>query len=52
MMNLKRATEQARGDHFFWFTTQEVVDIWQPETVLDRVWLVATKDERQALFLD
>ena len=50
MMNLKRATEQARGDHFFWFTTQDVVDIWQPETILDRVWLVASKEEQQALF--
>jgi hypothetical protein len=50
LTNLKRATEQAKGDHFFWFTTQEQVTIWQPETILDAVWWVATKEEREGLF--
>ena len=48
--NLKRATEQARGNRYFWFTTQAAVNIWQPETLMDTVWSVATKDERQQLF--
>jgi len=50
LSNLKRATEQARGDRYFWFTTQAAVNIWQPETILEAVWSVATKDERQRLF--
>ncbi len=50
LANLKRATEQARGDHYFWFTTQAVVNIWQPETILEVVWSVAMKEERQSLF--
>jgi hypothetical protein len=51
LTNLKKATEQARGDHFFWFTTFEKVNIWEPETILDAVWLVATKDSSATLFL-
>jgi hypothetical protein len=50
LTNLKRATEQAKGDHFFWFTTQEQVTIWEPETILEAVWWVATKEEREGLF--
>jgi hypothetical protein len=50
LRNLKRATELAGGDHYFWFTTQENVDIWNPEQLLEPVWSVATKDERLLLF--
>ncbi len=50
LANLKRATEQARGDHYFWFTTKAAVNIWQPRTILETVWMVATKKEKVALF--
>lgn len=50
LANLKRTTEQAKGDHYFWFTTQEQVNIWQPEIILDEVWAVATKEEKHLLF--
>lgn len=48
--NLKRTTEKAGGDHYFWFVTQEVVNIWQPEEILDSVWWIATKEDKQSLF--
>lgn len=50
LANLKRATEQAGGDYFFWFTTQEGVTIWQPETFLQPIWSIATKGEKEPLF--
>ena len=50
LANLKRATEQAKGDHYFWFTTKAAVNIWQPRTILETVWAVATKQEKVALF--
>ncbi len=50
LQNLKRATEKVGGDHFFWFTTQDCLDIWQPNTLLSSIWQVATQGERVALF--
>ena len=50
MKNLKRATEKIGGDHHFWFTTKDKVDIWQPEKLLAPVWYAATKDEGLPLF--
>lgn len=50
LQNLKQATEKAGGDHYFWFTTQDRVNLWQPQTLLDPIWWIATKDEPQALF--
>jgi len=50
LKNLKRATERAGGDHFFWFITQQEVDIWQPEMFLEPVWRIATKEETLPLF--
>lgn len=54
LANLKRATEQAGGDHYFWFTTQDKVNIWQPEAILAFVWAVAgkEKEEQRALLGD
>lgn len=49
MQNLKRTTERAGGDHFFWFTCQELVDIWQPSRILEPIWEVATRHEKHAL---
>jgi hypothetical protein len=48
--NLKNATEKAGGDHHFWFTTKDNVDIWKPGKLLEPVWSVASKDERLSLF--
>jgi hypothetical protein len=50
LSNLKRATEKVRGDRYFWFLTQEMVNIWKPEEILNSVWSIATKDEKQPLF--
>lgn len=38
--NLMRATEAAGGNAFFWFTTQQNVDIWTPEKLVEKVWSV------------
>lgn len=43
MRSLKRATERAGGDHFFWFTRQDRIDIWNPTQILEPVWEVATQ---------
>jgi hypothetical protein len=48
--NLKRTTEAAGGDKHYWFTTQDQIDIWQPQRLLDPVWQAATTSERYALF--
>lgn len=51
MVNLKRATEAATGDIFFWFSTNDNVSIWRPETLLQPVWHPATlANEAVALF--
>lgn len=39
--NIKNATEETGGNTFFWFTTQQQVDIWIPEKLLKSVWSVA-----------
>lgn len=44
MRNLKRATEHAGGDHFFWFSCQDRVDIWEPTRILGSIWEIATQD--------
>jgi hypothetical protein len=50
LANLKRASEQAGADRFFWFTTQAQVDIWNPGQLLQPVWSLATQNEQQRLF--
>jgi hypothetical protein len=50
LRNLKRTTEKAGGDHYFWFTTQDKINIWQPEGILGPMWSVATKDVKMPIF--
>jgi hypothetical protein len=45
LKNLRKATEQAGGDDFFWFLTQDQVDIWRPDKILHPHWKVCG-DER------
>lgn len=49
MQNLKRATERAGGDLFFWFTCQDRIDIWNPEQLLDPIWEIATQSGEHSL---
>lgn len=42
--NLKRTTEKAGGNLFFWFTTQSYLNIWQPEIFLNPIWKVIQMD--------
>jgi hypothetical protein len=49
MQNLKRTTERAGGDHFFWFTCQDRIDVWNPERLLEPIWEVATQNGEHAL---
>ena len=49
LQNLKRTTETAGGDHHFWFTCQDHVDIWQPSRLLEPIWEISTKSGKHAL---
>ena len=49
--NLKQTTEGAGGDRYFWFTTKDQVDIWEPEKLLGKVWEVATRENTFSLFV-
>ena len=44
MGNLKRTTERAGGDHYFWFTCQDQIDVWNPSQILQPIWKIATQD--------
>ena len=48
--NLKQTSEGAGGNHYFWFTTKDQVDIWEPEKLLGKVWEVATRKNTFSLF--
>ncbi len=48
--NLKQATERAKGDSYYWFTTLDQIDIWQPKKLLAPIWQVVTKEGQQRLF--
>lgn len=50
LQNLKQATVTVGGDRYFWFTTQPQLDLWQPTTLLQPVWQVATQDGLKALW--
>lgn len=50
LANLKRASEQAGADLFFWFATQAQVDVWNPGQLLQPIWSIATQKEQQRLF--
>ena len=40
--NLKRVTAGVGDESHFWFTTEEHIDIWQPEVLLKPIWAVAS----------
>lgn len=50
LKNLQKATQRVKGDHYFWFTTQEAIDIWQSQTILKPIWRAPDKDELLPLF--
>ena len=49
LKNLKQATEKAGGDHRYWFTTQEQIDIWHPDNILEPIWSIATREGSYSL---
>ncbi len=49
LRNLMKTTERVGGDHYFWFTTQEDLNIWQPESFLDEIWSVVGRDGKHSL---
>lgn len=50
MQNLLATTKRVGGDHYFWFATQEVLDIWRPACLLDSIWSVVGRDGQHELF--
>jgi hypothetical protein len=49
MQKLKQATEKVKGDDYFWFTTQDDIDLWNPHKLLEPIWSVATQDTKRQL---
>ena len=49
LQNLKKWTEEAGGGRFFWFTTKDELDIWNPTTFLNPIWQIATDEGRHGL---
>ena len=37
------------GDRFFWFTSQDQIDIWHPKQLLEPIWEVATQSGEYAV---
>lgn len=50
MQNLLATTERVGGDHYFWFATQEALDIWQPVCLLEHIWSVVGREGQHKLF--
>ena len=50
LKNLLKASEKVGADHHFWFTEEAHIDIWQPEKLLELIWQVGTKSEKESLF--
>ena len=50
LKGLVQSTEKAGGDRYFWFTTLDQIDIWQPERLLQPIWTVTTFSEPMPLF--
>ncbi|MCB0110459.1 MAG: replication-relaxation family protein, partial [Caldilineaceae bacterium] len=42
LAQMKAWTERSGGDAMFWFTKEQKIDIWQPTTLLEPIWEVAT----------
>jgi hypothetical protein len=51
LAHLKAWTERNGGDAMFWFTTEQKVDIWQPNSWLEPIWEVATAQGTYSLTL-
>lgn len=47
--NLRKTTVKAGGDDYFWFTTQDNIDIWNPDKFLVPIWSVATQEGLHSL---
>lgn len=50
MRNLMTTTERVGGDHYFWFASQEDLDIWRPDCLLEPIWSVVGRDGQHMLF--
>lgn len=50
MHNLIKTTERVGGDHYFWFASQEDLDIWHPDCFLDPIWSVVGREGQHKLF--
>lgn len=50
LANLKQASEAVGADRYFWFTSQDQVDIWNPSRLLEPVWQVAGRTQMHPLF--
>lgn len=50
LKNLKRTTEKANGISFFWFVTQDQMNIWQAGNFMNPIWHIAGHDGLHTLF--
>jgi hypothetical protein len=50
MRNLMKTTERVGGDHYFWFASQEDIDIWRPNCLLEPIWSVVGREGKHKLF--
>jgi len=50
LQNLKKATAQYQGAQFFWFTTSNQVNVWQPQRFVEAIWEVAGEEGVHTLF--
>lgn len=49
LRNLMKTTERVGGDHYFWFTTQDDLNIWRVESFLEEIWSAVGREGKQAL---
>jgi len=50
LQNMKAATEQANGGNWWWFTTFDALDIWNPRALLVSAWQIAGGSGLHSLF--
>lgn len=50
MHNLMQTTKRAGGDHYFWFASQEDMNIWRPDCLLEPIWSVVGREGQHKLF--
>ena len=51
MENLMRVTAEAGAIGHYWFALQSQIDIWNPNCLLQPIWLATGLEGRQALFI-